>query len=85
MKCWKPLRAFGTNTQVINQKIGQSAGKLISVNSKCNFISLKLRKDIMSELTDFQYFKQNQLANVNFNTGQIDVYAKANITNKKVV
>ena len=37
----------------------------------------------MSELTDFQYFKQNQLANVNFNTGQIDVYAKANITNKK--
>ena len=37
----------------------------------------------MSELTKFQYFKQNQLANVNFNTGQIDVYAKANVTNKK--
>lgn len=30
----------------------------------------------MSELADFQYFKQNQLANVDFSTGQIDVYAK---------
>lgn len=37
---------------------------------------------IMSELADFQYFKQHQLANVDFLTGQIDVYAKANITNK---
>lgn len=36
----------------------------------------------MSELADFQYFKQNQLANVDFSTGQIDVYAKANITVK---
>lgn len=36
----------------------------------------------MSELTDFQYFKQHQLANVDFNTGQIDVWAKANIKTK---
>lgn len=37
----------------------------------------------MTELADFQHFKQHQLANVDFNTGQIDVYAKANISNKK--
>lgn len=37
----------------------------------------------MSELADFQHFKQHQLANVDFSTGQIDVYAKANITNPK--
>ncbi len=37
----------------------------------------------MSELADFQYFKQHQLANVDFTTGQIDVYAKAIIGNKK--
>ena len=36
----------------------------------------------MSELADFQYFKQHQLANIDFSTGQIDVYAKANIRTK---
>lgn len=35
------------------------------------------------ELKDFQFFKEHQLANVDFNTGVIDVYAKANIGNPK--
>lgn len=36
-----------------------------------------------TELEDFNYFKANQLANIDFTTGVIDVYAKANITNPK--
>lgn len=36
----------------------------------------------MSELVDFQYFKKHQLANIDFSTGIIDVYAKANIRTK---
>lgn len=37
----------------------------------------------MSELNDFIFFKQNQLANVDFTTGVIDVYKTAVIGNRK--
>lgn len=37
----------------------------------------------MSELTDFEYFKQKQLANVDFNTGQVDVWALAACRSKQ--
>ena len=39
--------------------------------------------NMSSELEDFKYFKTNQLVNIDFTTGVIDVYAKANINNPK--
>lgn len=38
----------------------------------------------MSELTDFQYFQQHQLCNVDFVTGQIDVYGKTTGKTKRI-
>ena len=38
----------------------------------------------MSELTDFQYFQQHQLCNVDFTTGQIDVYVNTTGKTKRI-